>query len=190
MEEEAAQHHSEWARCEETLKKWIRRSRDNQYMHHAAARYFSKVHFLLPIPPAMLMTVVALCAFASIGREPNDFWKIIVGATAIISASLSLIPTFFNCADLSHRHRLAANRYGCVRREIEVLLSLTEKNRGKPQDEMGKLETTLADLASSAPDGSQHWEAAMERAKADDRVKQSVVASYQNRYQEYAKARG
>jgi hypothetical protein len=88
--------------------------------HYAASDAATRWNVVLGIPVVIVSAVVSTSIFASINGSPGNGWKIGAGLVSLAAAALSALQTFFKFPETGERHRLAAARYGHVRREAEV----------------------------------------------------------------------
>jgi hypothetical protein len=88
--------------------------------HYAASDAANRWNVLLGIPVVIVSAVVSTSIFASINAQPADAWKIAAGLVSLAAAALSALQTFFKFPEAGERHRMAAARFGRVRREAEV----------------------------------------------------------------------
>jgi hypothetical protein len=146
----------------ELLKAWLKRARENQFAHYAAARRLEKRHSRIGIPAAVLSAIVGTSVFASLEANVQPWMKIAVGLLSVTAAILTSLQTFWRFSERAERHRKAAAEYASIRREMEQYLTFAD---GVTLDTMGRLRKRLDDLASEFPSiDSKDWETAKRTA--------------------------
>jgi hypothetical protein len=105
---------------------WYRRVRIVQFCHYESAKYFEHMNYWIGMPAVFLSTLVGTSVFASLGESIDKRFQILVGLVSVLSAALSGIQTFLRFSEKAEKHRMAAARYGALRREIEEILTVGE----------------------------------------------------------------
>lgn len=111
------------ASTEELLEDWYRRLRYAQYAHYEAAKAFDCMNYWLGIPVVVLSTFVGTSVFASLGKLVDATVQISIGLISVLAATLASLQTFLRFSERAEKHRVAASKYGALRREIEELLA-------------------------------------------------------------------
>lgn len=111
------------------IKKWLRSLTILNRGHWDAARYYEKVNLGLGMATAITAAISGTAAFTQIQDQVdqntlNVWLQIAVGIFAIAAASLSAIQAFVRPSEQAARHKQAGQKFGKLRREIELLLNL------------------------------------------------------------------
>ncbi|MBU4230807.1 MAG: SLATT domain-containing protein [Proteobacteria bacterium] len=133
------------------INEWATRNHTALNAHYAAAKYFSKGHYLIGIPAATLAFVVGSSVFVSLSKDVNTTIKLAVTFASVLSAVLTGLQTFLNYNQRSEKHRLVASKYSAVKREIEQLLTLPEENLKSSKKEIDSLRVKIDNIGQDAP---------------------------------------
>lgn len=136
------------ASTEELLEDWYRRLRYAQYAHYEAAKAFDRMNYWLGIPVVVLSTFVGTSVFASLGKLVNPTVQISIGLVSVLAATLASLQTFLRFSERAEKHRIAASKYGSLRREIEELLAA---DASISRDAVTSLRQGIDRLAEDAP---------------------------------------
>ncbi|HEX2093388.1 MAG TPA: SLATT domain-containing protein, partial [Longimicrobiaceae bacterium] len=99
--------------------------------HFQAARRNELRNVLLGIPVVILSAVVgATVAFQS---SSDTRVKAAVGTLSVIAGILASLQTFLRHAERAEKHRIAAVRYGSLRRELEEVFLFRSREEPFPQ---------------------------------------------------------
>lgn len=134
---------------EELLQDWYLRLRFAQYSHYEAAKSFDRMNYWLGVPVVIFSTFVGTSVFANIGEKvSNDNLKILLGLVSVLAATLSGIQTFLRFSERAEKHRVAAAKYGALRRQIEEILCSTD---AVTRDIIAALRQEIDRLAEETP---------------------------------------
>ena len=114
--------------------------------HFEAARSWSRAHYALGIPAAILAAVSGGSAFAN--------QTTIAGALAMLVAALAAIITFLNPRDLANAHHLAGVKYNSLRQQIRIFRSVdlqTEPVSPDARQRLSELTDAHGALGLSSP---------------------------------------
>jgi hypothetical protein len=136
-----------------------RRYRDYaQFMrdqHYGQSDNALRWNIILGIPVTLTAAVISTSIFASINSSPGNSWKILAGLVSLLAAALSALQTFFKFPELGERHRVAAAKYGSVRRALDMFIlrysHADASAEGQALDALEKLATKLGELDESSP---------------------------------------
>ena len=111
------------------IEKWRRSLTILNRGHWDAARYYEKVNLGLGMATAITAAISGTTAFTQIQDQANQnehyVWlQIAIGIFAITAASLSAIQAFVRPSEQAARHKQAGQKFGKLRREIELHLNL------------------------------------------------------------------
>jgi hypothetical protein len=151
------------------LERWLKRAREGLFQHYAASERYNSLNLWLGVPVIVLTTLVGTAVFASLQKQVEPKIQIGVGLISVAAAVLSGLQTFLQFSERAERHRVTGARYSAIRREIELMLAVS--NASDPID-AGKLEALLKkidELGNEAPSISAHiWRLAEKKiAEAD-----------------------
>ena len=142
----------DWAAAEGLLEDWKRRARESQFCHYEAAKYFSRLNYVLGIPVVILTSLVGTTVYATLQKSVAVPLQIGVGAISMLAAILAGLQTFLRFGERAEKHRTLGAQYGTIRRQLEVNRVLSAERRGAIEDFLKSLRETLDALAQSAPD--------------------------------------
>ena len=120
--------------CQEIIGRWHRGMRILELGHHTSAANFARRHRLIGIPVVVVSTIVGTTVFATISSSPHPAAQILVGLLSVTAGVLSSLQTFLNYPELAEKHKVAAVKYGGLRREIEHVAAFASS----PPDELQK----------------------------------------------------
>jgi hypothetical protein len=104
------------------LKDWHQRLRLAQFAHYESAKSYERYNYLLGVPAIMLSTFVGTSVFANLEHLTDKKFQVFVGLTSTGAAVFSAMQTFLRFSEKAEKHRVAAFKYGALRREIEEIL--------------------------------------------------------------------
>ena len=140
------------------VRDWLRRVRESQHGHYAAAAALGCLHYCLGIPVLVMTTVVGTSVFASLQLQVQLRWHILTGLMSIGSAVLASLQTFLRFSEKAEKHRAAGAAYGAIRRELEMILSISVGDP-TPQAILDGLRARMDTLAKEAPElSARRWE--------------------------------
>jgi hypothetical protein len=115
----------------ELVEKWHNGVRLLQVAHNMAASHYCRINRLLGIPVVVLSAIVVTSIFASLQSEVHIVMKVVVGMLSVCAAVLSGLQTFLRHAELAEKHRIAAGKFGELRREIQQVAAFPPKEEEK-----------------------------------------------------------
>ena len=137
------------------LKDWLRRTRESQFGHYAAAKRLGYLNYGLGIPVVVMSALVGSSVFAALGKQVDLRLQIAVGVTSVVTAALASLQTFLRFSEKAEKHRSSGAAFGAIRRRIEESLAVPP--------EPGEVKTLLAEvrgqmdtLAKEAPEIPSH----------------------------------
>jgi hypothetical protein len=109
------------------IKKWHLSLSILHQGHWDAARKYESMNMTLGILTAIAATLSGTTAFAQLkdraGFSGFNVWlQIAVGTLALVAAALGAVQAFVRPSELAARHKQAAQKYGQLRRKLEVHL--------------------------------------------------------------------
>jgi hypothetical protein len=151
----------------ELLRDWDRRAAASAETHYNHAARLSSRNIHLGVPVVALSTFVGTSVFATLQEDVNTYFRILVGGISVTAAVLASLQTFLRFAERAERHRVAADRWSAIRREIAQMLALHPTylaSRGDPQKYLDGLRRRMDQVAGQAPEmGERLWSLAMEK---------------------------
>ena len=149
------------------LRDWDRRAAASAETHYNHAARLSSRNVQLGIPVVALSTFVGTSVFATLQEDVSPYLRILVGAISVTAAVLASLQTFLRFAERAERHRVAADSWSAIRREISQMLALHPTylaSRGDPQKYLDGLRRRMDEVAAQAPEmGERLWSKAIEK---------------------------
>lgn len=102
---------------------WLNGLRVGHIGHSKTSAAFSSRGRVLGVATIFLSALVGAGIFSAIGSEPPTWVRILGGVCSFLASACAGVNTFLNYSELSEKHRLAATKFGSLRRELEGLLS-------------------------------------------------------------------
>jgi hypothetical protein len=130
------------------LEDWHLRLRFVQFAHYESAKSFEHLNYWIGVPAALFSAFVGTSVFASIGKTVDARFQIVVGLVSVLTTVLSSVQTFLRFSEKAENHRVAAARYGALRREVEEILTVGENIT---KDIITPLRREIDKLAEEAP---------------------------------------
>ena len=169
----------------ERLRDWERRSAAAAEVHFQTAEYLGRWNLFLGIPVVVLSAIVGTSLFATLSKDVNVGIRITAGVISVIAAVLASVQTFLRFGARSEQHRVAAERWSAIRREIEKALALPPELAGNPKQLMDDVNIHMDDAADKAPAmPDRRWRRALakqERAAERAATKHPRTAKRQRR---------
>jgi SMODS and SLOG-associating 2TM effector domain family 4 len=143
---------SPWSKAVvDRLHDWERRAAAAAEVHFQIAEGLSRSNIYLGIPVVVLSAIVGTGVFATLTQEVNTGVKIAAGTISVIAAVLASIQTFLRFGERAEQHRVAAERWSAIRREIEKACALSAEYAGDPKQLLDNLQTRMDEAADKAP---------------------------------------
>ncbi|MBD3341192.1 MAG: SLATT domain-containing protein [Candidatus Lokiarchaeota archaeon] len=131
---------------------WLNRNRRNQIAHRQAAKHYHRRHIFLGVTVIALTTIVGTSVFTTLERQVDIRLQIVVGLISLSAAVFSALQTFLRFGERSDKHRIAAARYGSVRRKIEHIISITYENPKYQNKVLTSMREQMDQLATDSPE--------------------------------------
>lgn len=137
----------------ELLDTWMARVKAAQHAHYSLMGQLERANIQLGIPIVIITAIVGTSAFATLaGSDQVPTWaRALVGVASVSTSILAAIQTFLRFAQRSQRHGLAADWFSAVRRDIEVLRSIPDVERGAPKEVLDGLRKEINRVVQHAP---------------------------------------
>ena len=144
----------------ELVLSWLRRARESQFSHYAAAARLGRYGRFFGVPVIIITALISASAVGSILAQTIPLYaKVITGLCSVAATVLSSLQTFFKFSERSEKHRMFGAKFGAIRRELEILQT---QNQIKPA-QLTMIRAKLDALAIEAPNVSA---AAFSRGKS------------------------
>ncbi len=92
--------------------------------HSKAASYYSRQHKLFGVVVIALTTIVGTTTFTSLETSLSTSAQILVGMVSVTAVVFASLQTFLNYDGIAEKHRVAALKYGALRRKLETSLAM------------------------------------------------------------------
>jgi hypothetical protein len=106
------------------LRDWQERAALSQEAHYARASRLSDYNIWFGIPVVALATLVATSVFATLQEDVRLELRIGVGFVSALAAVLASLQTFLRFQERAEKHRVSAELWAAIRREIDEILAL------------------------------------------------------------------
>ena len=132
---------------------WLRRVRENQYVHYETGAFFSRLNYYLGIPSIILSAAVGTAVFESLNGEgisPNV--KIVLGCISILAAVLTSLQTFLRFSERASEHRASGAGFGATRRLLECLKTYPPTDVPEMKRALDEVRAQMDKLAFESPE--------------------------------------
>ena len=106
------------------LRDWQLRAAIGQEAHYARATSLADYNIWFGVPVVALATLVATSVFATLQEDVRLELRIVVGLISALAAVLASLQTFLRFQERAEKHRVSAELWAAVRREIDEMLAL------------------------------------------------------------------
>ena len=143
---------SPWSKAVlERLRDWESRAAAAAEVHFQTSEYLSRWNIFLGIPVVALSAIVGTATFATLTHHVNIGIRIAAGTLSVIAAVLASVQTFLRFGSRAEQHRVAAERWSAIRREIEKALSLPPELLGNPKQLLDDVDARMDEAAEKSP---------------------------------------
>jgi len=143
---------SPWSKAVmDRLRDWERRAAAAAEVHFHTAEYLSRWNIFLGIPVVTLSAIVGTATFATLAHDVNVGIRIAAGTLSVIAAVLASVQTFLRFGARAEQHRVAAERWAAIRREIEKVRALPPKLVGDPKQLLDDVNARMDEAAEKSP---------------------------------------
>jgi hypothetical protein len=133
------------------LSDWERRAAAAAEVHFQTAEHLSRWNIFLGIPVVALSAIVGTATFATLAHDVNVGIRIAAGTLSVIAAVLASVQTFLRFGARAEQHRVAAERWSAIRREIEKALALSPELLGDPKQLLDDVNARMDEAAEKSP---------------------------------------
>jgi hypothetical protein len=168
---------SPWSKAVmQRLFDWECRCAAAEEVHFDVAEELSRRNLFLGIPVVVLSAIVGTSLFASVSGNGVDVGiRIAAGTVSLIAGVLASIQTFLRFGARAEQHRVAAERWAAVKREIEKVRALPAEQVGDANELLDDIKTRMDQAADKAPAmPKRRWSRALakqERAAKQERTR-------------------
>ena len=145
------------------LRRWKKQIGNRQKGHSDLSRTYNLRHYLFGVPTIILSAIISSGIFATFencSTCDNQYQakciitviiRIIIGLLQIIVVALSAFNTFMDYSDASADHKMAADKYGSLYRDLDSLLLIPGPLRGDPVTVLNEIRRRYDDMVIDAP---------------------------------------
>ena len=153
MSGQAVDRVSPWSKAVlQRLVDWECRCAAAAQVHFEVAEDLSRRNLFLGIPVVVLSAIVGTSLFASIsGGGAAVGIRIAAGTVSLIAGVLASIQTFLRFGARAEQHRVAAERWSAVRREIEKVRALPADQVGDAKQLLDGIKASMDEAAEKSP---------------------------------------
>jgi len=172
MSDPAVDRVSPWSKSVfERLRDWECRAAAAAEVHFDISEDLSRRNVYLGIPVVVLTAIVGTSLFASIsGGGAAVGIRIAAGTISIIAGVLASIQTFLRFGARAEQHRVAAERWASIRREIEKARSLSADQVGNPKQLLDDIQVRMDEAAEKSPAmPKRRWTRALAKQERESR---------------------
>jgi hypothetical protein len=127
---------------QELLAKWQEETCRAQTAHFYSAARLERLKNGIGILVITLSTIAGSSVFATLQNEPDARIKIAIAVTSLAAALLAGIQTYLGHSQRAEKHRLAAIKFGALKKEIEV----TQTTLTDDPEEWKKISNSLLEI--------------------------------------------
>jgi len=138
------------AEVEQLLQNWHERVYAAQAAHYAAADRYRLLNYLVGVPAVVFSSIVGTAIFAGLDHKSPE--APLVAFASILAAVLAGLQTFLRFPERASQHGTAADWYSAIRRDIEEVMHLPMKSRGKAKEYLDRVRKEMNRVAQDAPD--------------------------------------
>jgi hypothetical protein len=160
---------SPWSKAVvDRLRDWERRAAAAAEVHFQIAENLSRWNVFLGIPVVVLSAVVGTSVFATLGNNVDIGLRIAAGSVSVIAAVLASVQTFLRFGARAEQHRVAAERWSAIRREIEKACSLPAELVGDQKKLLDDVQARMDEAAEKSPAmPDKRWKRALAKRERD-----------------------
>jgi hypothetical protein len=161
------------------LRDWQRRAAMSQEAHYARATSLADYNIWFGVPVVALTTLVATSVFATLQEDVRIELRVVVGFISALAAVLASLQTFLRFQERAEKHRVSAELWGAIRREIDAMLALHPEylaERSDPKRYLDDLRRRMDEVsAQSLEIGEKYMTYAERRLRARDGERSAVA---------------
>jgi hypothetical protein len=135
------------------LRDWQLRAAISQEAHYARATSLADYNIWFGVPVVALATLVATSVFATLQEDVRIELRVVVGLISALAAVLASLQTFLRFQERAEKHRVSAELWAAVRREIDQMLALHPEylaERSDPKKYLDDLRRRMDEVSSQS----------------------------------------
>jgi hypothetical protein len=154
------------------LRDWHMRAKVSQEAHYARATRLADYNIWFGVPVVALATFVGTSVFATLQENVGIELRIAVGSISVLAAVLASLQTFLRFQERAEKHRVSAELWAAIRREIDQMLALHPEylaERSDPKKYLDDLRRRMDEVsAQSLEIGDRDLNRARRKLGAED----------------------
>lgn len=162
------------------LREWQLRAAVGQEAHYARATRLADFNIWFGVPVVALSTLVATSVFATLQKDVGIGLRVVVGVISALAAVLASLQTFLRFQERAEKHRVSAELWAAVRREIDEMLALHPDylaERSDPKKYLDDLRRRMDEVSSQSLEiGERYMAEAMRKLSARNGEERPPVA--------------
>lgn len=107
------------------IRDWSISLRTKHRAHTRCAALYDRRNLFMSVSVAALSAISGTTVLVTLQSSPETWIKILVGLFSIAAAVLAVLQRTLPYAELSQKHKTAADKYGSLRRELEAALAVS-----------------------------------------------------------------
>ena len=107
------------------IRDWNISLRTKHRAHTRCAALYNRRNLFLGVSVVALSAISGTTVLVTLQSSPETWIKILVGLFSIAAAVLAGLQRILPYAELSQKHKTAAEQYGSLRKELEVALAVS-----------------------------------------------------------------
>ena len=152
------------ADVERLIAGWFERARDKQLTHDECGTRLHRWHYRFGIPIIILTTGAAAAIFYWLGRSDlSDPIKMTIGIASAAAALLACLQTFLGLSQRADQHKMARDRYGALRRSLEILKTFSPSDPIELRRAITDIQRQMDRLAETSPAVPARWKKKIEQ---------------------------
>ena len=168
---------SPWSKAVvDRLRDWEFRCAAAVEVHFEIAEDLARRNMFLGIPVVVLSAIVGTSLYASVsGGGAAVGIRIAAGTVSLIAGVLASIQTFLRFGARAEQHRVAAERWAAVRREIEKVRALPAQQVGDAKQLLDDIKARMDEAADKSPAmPKRRWNRAVAKQERARRKRRAV----------------
>jgi hypothetical protein len=141
------------------LRDWQRRAAVSQEAHYARATRLANYNIWFGVPVVALATFVGTSVFATLQEDVRIELRIVVGSISVLAAVLASLQTFLRFQERAEKHRVSAELWAAIRREIDQMLALHPEylaEKSDPKEYLDDLRRRMDEVSAQSLEIGEH----------------------------------
>lgn len=143
---------------EKLLRKWTRQLGKRQGAHIKLSIKYSRRHYYIGIPTTMVTTAVSTGILSTFKNSDDpdtqiidQYTRLAIGIVGLVGAMLSALQTFMEYQKLSESHKVAADSYETLYRDIDTIIQVPSTVRGDPLELITGIRERYDEIRKKSP---------------------------------------